>query len=164
MRFRDRFLVNPQKHPGYHINDITKTVRQKTEILSQMLRGRLTSYVRASVVGLITMLVYQRDLSITMNKNRTFKIEDFGWQMALKMKLQGLELATTRLQGAVKHDTDMKRADIQARKDTQKIEVMLDVLQFKNDYGFEYLGNCSRLVVTPLTERCQRALLVAMQF
>lgn len=41
---------------------------------------------------------------------------------------------------------------------------MLDVLQFKNDYGFEYLGNCQRLVVTPLTERCQRALLVAMQF
>jgi hypothetical protein len=48
----------------------------------------------------------------------------------------------------------MKRADIQARKDTQKIELVLDVLQFKNDYGFEYLGNCQRLVVTPLTERC----------
>jgi hypothetical protein len=49
---------------------------------------------------------------MAMNKNETFKISDFGWQMALKMKLQGLELAAARLQGAVRHDTDMKRADI----------------------------------------------------
>lgn len=34
MRFRSRFLINPTKHPNYHIGDITKTVKQKTEILS----------------------------------------------------------------------------------------------------------------------------------
>lgn len=44
-----------------------------------MLRGKLTVFVRASVVGLITMLVYQRDLSISMIKSETFKISDFGW-------------------------------------------------------------------------------------
>jgi len=34
MRFRDRFLVVKTRHPSILFNEITKTVKQKTEILS----------------------------------------------------------------------------------------------------------------------------------
>ena len=48
--------------------------------------------------------------------------------------------------------------------DTQKVEVSCEVFNSQRFYGFEYIGNSTRLIITPLTERCQRSLLVALHY
>ena len=79
MRTRDRYLRNPAKHPGYQIEDVKKTVIQKTLILSQMLKKKLSVYVRSTVITFITILVYHRDYAAKLKRERIFKVTDFGW-------------------------------------------------------------------------------------
>jgi len=51
---------------------------------------------------------------------------------------------------------------VRTRVNVQKLEVEVDVVKTSSRYSFEYLGNYQKLVISPLTERCHRSLLLAL--
>lgn len=54
--------------------------------------------------------------------------------------------------------------DYHQRLEVQEAEVRLEVFNFTRYYGYQYLANTERLVITPLTLKAQRSMLVAMNF
>ena len=87
--------------------------------------GPLPKLHRKTLVAVITGDVHNRDIVTTMIGEEVDTINSFTWQMQLRLYW------------------DLDLDDCVVRQTNAKIL-----------YGFEYQGACSRLVITPLTDRC----------
>ena len=102
--------------------------------LCDMVRGSLGKLDRKRVVAIITVEVHSRDTITRMISAQCASINDFEWLLQLRFYWE--EGQTQRC--------------IVKQTNTQTL------------YGYEYLGNPGRLVVTPLTDRCYTTLTTAL--
>ncbi|XP_022090728.1 dynein heavy chain 6, axonemal-like isoform X2 [Acanthaster planci] len=101
--------------------------------LAGMVTKPLSSYQRHSVEALITIVVHARDILNRLIEEKVRRSDDFDWTRQL------------RYEWDEQHNTCMVQ---QANASFQ--------------YGYEYLGCSSRLVITPLTDRCYLTLTGAL--
>ncbi|XP_066933177.1 dynein axonemal heavy chain 2-like [Clytia hemisphaerica] len=100
---------------------------------SEMIRGNLTKIQRLKLVALITIEVHARDVIEKMIKSGCSDINAFEWLSQLRLYWD---------------------------KGVDDCIVRQTNTQFQ--YGYEYLGNSGRLVITPLTDRCYMTLTTAL--
>ena len=101
----------------------TKTLKQLTDLIKCVMTD-LDSATRTKVMCMITYDAHSRDMIEGTLRMKMYQISSFKWQSQLKMKY-----------------------------DAEQDRWLALILNATFDYGFEYLGNGPRLVVTPLTDR-----------
>jgi dynein heavy chain len=106
---------------------------QQLDKMVELVGGDLGKLQRQLMGALLTIEVHARDVVLSMVKKNTRSVADFEWTKQLRYYWE-------------------EEADDCFAKQTNT--------RFR--YGYEYLGNCPRLVITPLTDICYMTLTGAL--
>lgn len=110
------------------------------EELIKLVQGELGALDRQKIITLITVDVHARDVVQSLITKKVTSSLDFQWQSQLRYYLATVMTSTG-----------------------QKKEVHIKICDFQSFYSYEYTGNCGRLVITPLTDRCYVTLTTALR-
>jgi dynein heavy chain len=104
-------------------------------------RGEIPKRLRETLGALVVMDVHNRDITFDLAEAKVSAITDFDWQAQLRYYwAEGGKSAQSGMPETVA---------------CRMINAMIL-------YAYEYIGNCGRLVITPLTDRCYRTLMGAI--
>ncbi|KAG2383359.1 hypothetical protein C9374_004696 [Naegleria lovaniensis] len=132
--------INVQGVKGVQRYYSKMTKQQKA--LIELVRGENLSLLQSITLGAMVVIdVHARDVVAGLVKEEVSDISDFEWQSQLRYYWE-----------------DTK--DINGKN---QFQVIVRQITSVLNYGYEYLGNQGRLVITPLTDRCYRTLTGALQ-
>ena len=102
-----------------------------------LIRGRISKAARVTVGALAVIDVHARDVQKRMVEEGVSAVTDFAWISQMRYYWEG---------------NVPKEGDL-----------AVVMVSSKRWYGYEYLGNTFRLVITPLTDKCYLTLMGALQ-
>jgi len=122
-------LISWVHHVEQHMktNSLAKGLEEQKAMLIDLInivRGNIEKHVRTKVMCMITLDTHSRDIIDLLVREQVKAPEEFQWQSQMK-----------------------------AYYDEEKADCKLRITDAQFWYGYEYLGNGPRLVVTPLTDR-----------
>lgn len=127
------------------IAEYEKKLFKQLEDIVVLVRGQMTKLNRVTVGAMVTLDVHARDEVTNLVQKRVDSPDDFAWLSQLRYYWQ--DVGTFTLPNSTKENA--------------KMECKVSIVNSTLLYGFEYLGNSPRLVITPLTDRCYRTLMGA---
>jgi dynein heavy chain len=107
-------------------------VKSQLADLINLTQTNLTKGDRQRVMCMITLDAHNRDIIEVLLKDKAFSVSDFQWQSKLRPSFI---------------------AEVGKSNTSIASNARFHICDASFDYGFEYLGNGPRLVVTPLTDR-----------
>eukprot|EP01022_Parablepharisma_sp_SALTPOND_P016862 TRINITY_DN2579_c0_g1_i1.p1 TRINITY_DN2579_c0_g1~~TRINITY_DN2579_c0_g1_i1.p1 ORF type:complete len:1508 (+),score=167.76 TRINITY_DN2579_c0_g1_i1:7253-11776(+) len=108
-------------------------VADKINLLVQKVQDSCTSEgKRAELSSLILLNIHNKEVIESLNSLDISNVASYDWQAELRHYFG---------------------------EESEKVGALCKVLTCTREYGFDYLSDCSRLVMTPLTMRCYRTLL-----
>lgn len=118
--------INSMSSSPFALEDWLKTNIDQIEHLTDLVRGDLSDLKRRAVVALITVDVHARDIIDELKADQVASVNEFKWMKQLKYYWE-------------EEDVDNIRV--------RQVSATLP-------YGYEFMGPTSRLVITPLTDKC----------
>ncbi|XP_028297484.1 dynein heavy chain 6, axonemal-like, partial [Gouania willdenowi] len=123
-----------EQDPFTALQEFEHTNFDRLNALAGLVRGHLPALHRNIITALITIDVHARDIVTDLVKKKVDSRSDFEWQRQLRYYW-----------------------------DPQTDTCVATMARSTYNYGYEYLGACPRLVITPLTDRCYLCLMGALQ-
>jgi dynein heavy chain len=110
-----------------------------------LVRGKLESGPRRTLEALIVIDVHARDVVANLIETKVNKITEFIWISQLRYYWK----------------TEEEKLMVHMISKNFNLNILFNkkkkiILATELEYAYEYLGNTSRLVITPLTDRCYR--------
>jgi len=128
-----------------------------------LIKSDLSVGQRELIKNLIISDVHNRDI-IERMIGGTATIDDFEWMKQLRYYWEAVDadMAPPRLSGQTKPKSIQTQTELGKKVPVKDDNCILRQTDTKMSYGFEYLGNSSRLVITPLTDKCYITLTSAL--